>query len=217
VWSRRLPPKEWFDLNMTDNAALLSWLVPTVVGIVAIIVSVYLYKKANPRRELTYTLSVTPLVQGTVRGLDKLTVTYDGWNVDRPYVVTLDVGSTGRADISSSHFDDRKPIVFDLGTPILGELEQTISVDTVDTTITQVGDSLVHIGPCLLPKGIRIKIAYLCNGKPNLRVSVPLPDTTLRTDFRARFDFSSQADQGLALQVFGLFILLLATLYFIWS
>lgn len=167
----------WFPLGVSDLLTAISIVVAIVLGVGAIWVALYIYRKQNPRREFSYDVSSSPLVSTEVRGLDRLAVSYDGMPLKYPYLVTIEVASTGRADIPSASFDGNQPIVFELNVPILGEIEQTVSLETVRARLTaKDGQSFVELAPSLLPKGFSIRASYLCDGKPRVEPMVELAD-----------------------------------------
>lgn len=164
-----------------------------VIGIVAIIVAVvtlwvmfYLDRKRNPRREFMYDVSASPLVSSEVRGLDKLTVAYDGVPLTQPYLVNMELASTGRADISSSSFDGQKPIIFELNVPIVGEIEHKGSSGTVSAQLKfKEGESSIELPPTLLPAGFSLRASYLCDGKPTVEPKIELTDIPLQEGVRS--------------------------------
>lgn len=161
-------------------------IVAIALGLGAIGVTLYVHRKQNPRREFSYDVRASPLVSTRVRGLDKLTVAYDGSPLTRPYLVNVQIASTGRADISSASFDGNKPVSFALNVPILGEIEQSASTETVSARLrfSDLTNS-IELPPSLLPKGFTLRASYLCDGRPNVEPKVELTDIPVRTDIRA--------------------------------
>jgi hypothetical protein len=131
-------------------------------------------------------VEASPLVSTQVQGLDKLSVAFDGAPLSHPYLVTVRIGSTGRADISSSSFDGGKPVLFDVRVPVLAQLGHWSSSDTVGARLTFAeGDSAVALQPSLLPKGHLMRAAYLCDGEPDVVPRIELADISIRNQFRA--------------------------------
>lgn len=165
---------------MSDLLALIGIIVAIILGLAAIIVTLYVHRKQNPRREFSYDLRSSPLVSGGVRGLDKLTVAFDGSPLKSPHLVSVLVASTGRADISSASFDGDKPIKFELNVPILGEIAQTANIEKVSTRLNFIeGESSIELQPSLLPKGFTIRATYLCDGHPKFRPRIELADIVI--------------------------------------
>ncbi|WP_159828362.1 hypothetical protein [Arthrobacter sp. 9AX] len=171
---------------MADQLALLGIIATVVLGLGAIAATIYVFRKQSPRREFSYDLRATPLVSGAVRGSDRLTLAYDGSPVTNPYLVTLQLASSGRADITSSSFDGDKPILFELNVPILAEIEQTPSTSTVSAQLQYNGEgSVIQLPPSLLPKGFGIRASYVCDGEPTLEPKIELADITIRDGIRS--------------------------------
>ena len=166
---------------MTEVLAVIA----IVVALATVGVMFYLDRKRNPRREFTYEVTTSPLVSTEVRGLDQLTVSYAGTPLTHPYLVTVRISSTGRADISSSSFDGQKPILFNLNVRVLGEIEQVSSTDSVGARL-QIGEgkTQVELAPSLLPKGFIAWASYLCDGKPTLQPRVELADIPVRDELQ---------------------------------
>lgn len=170
---------------MPTTLAVLGIVVPGVLALGAIAVTIYVYRKQSPRREFSYTVEASPLMSTQVQGLDKLKVAFAGVPLSHPYLVTLRIGSTGRADISSSSFDGGKPVLFDLKVPVLAQLNHIASSDTVGARLTfGEGDTAIALQPTLLPKGYTIRASYLCDGLPDLASRIELADITIRNQFR---------------------------------
>lgn len=170
---------------MTDFLALVAIIVSVVVGGGAIWVAIHLDRKRNPKREFTYSVEPAPLVNSRATGLDKLSVAYDGRTVIKPYLVTVSISSTGRADIPSANFDGGKPVRIDLQVPILAEVSQRANLDTVDGRLERAGASVIELAPTLLPKGYALRASFICEGAPNSTFKIPLHDITLRRDVPA--------------------------------
>jgi len=170
---------------VSDFLALVGIIVAIVLGLGAIGATIFVYRKQSPRREFTYSVEASPLVSTQVRGLDKLSVAFDGVPLSHPYLVTVNVASTGRADIASSSFDGGKPILFDLNVPVLAQLGHKTSTDTVGARLRFAeGDTAIALDPSLLPKRYRIRAAYLCDGEPHVVPRIELADISIREESR---------------------------------
>lgn len=165
---------------MADLLALLAIIVTVLIGLGAIAVTIWLDRKRHPKREFAYSVQAAPLVSSGAKGLEGLTVSYQGEQIDRPYLVNLEISSRGRADISSSSFDAGKPVRIDLQVPILAEIDQRATLQTVDARLELVDESLIELAPSLLPKGMTLRASYICEGKPSPKYKIPLPDITIR-------------------------------------
>ncbi|OFI39404.1 hypothetical protein BIU82_13815 [Arthrobacter sp. SW1] len=170
-----------------------------VVAVITIGVMFYLDRKRNPRREFAYEVTASPLVSSKIRGLDKLAVSYDGSPLAHPYLVTVRMASTGRADISSTSFDGNKPVIIELNVPILGEIEQSTSMETVGARLKYAsGETSLVLPPSLLPKGFSIHGSYLCDGIPQIESRIELADITIRNTSRASSDSFERVSSSLS-------------------
>ncbi|NWL26632.1 hypothetical protein DM794_06085 [Paenarthrobacter ureafaciens] len=173
---------------MSELLALPGFIVALLGGLaalIAIFVTLYVHRREHPRREFSWEARFSPLVAHRVHGLPKLSVVYDGRPVPDPHLVTIEIASTGRADIPSSSFDGQKPILFQLGVPILDEIEQTASTDIVSARLDFVpGGSTIELGPSLLPKRFSIRASYLCEGSPTCQPKIELAEINIRKGSR---------------------------------
>jgi hypothetical protein len=69
----------------------------------------------------------------------------------------------------------------DLQVPILAEIDQRASVDTVDAHLEVAEEAVIELPPSLLPKGYTIRASYICEGKPNPKLKIHPPDITVRS------------------------------------
>lgn len=207
----------WFPVEVADQLALIGIIATVVLGLGAIAATIYVFRKQSPRREFTYSVEAAPLVSTQVRGLDKLSVAFGGTPLEHPYLVTVRVASTGRADISSSKFDGNKPILFDLNVPVLSEIDQTASSETVGARLTfQRSQSVIELQPSLLPKGFSLSGSYLCDGEPNVVPRIELADISIRNQFRTVASAEIRyARLALIAALLGAFIAGIATLGFL--
>ena len=174
---------------MSDLLALFGIIVAIVLGLGAAAVALYIHRREHPYRRFSHSVRTSPLVSRQLHGLPKLTVAYDGSTVLNPYLVTIEIASTGRADISSASFDGQKPILFQLNVPVLVEIEQTPSTDSVSARLVFApGDSTIKLAPALLPKQFSIRATYLCDGKPANQPRIELADITIRDETLPRLD-----------------------------
>ncbi|NKX54249.1 hypothetical protein [Arthrobacter mobilis] len=148
-----------------------------VATILGVLVTIILYWKAHPKRQLTYRVSGVPLMTSEVPGLDKLSVKYEGQPLDKPYLATLTLRSLGRADIPTSSFDGGNPIRLDLGTWIVGTLgpgEGHAARGTKVRIEEGPKPSVIEIGPCQLKRDFYLRLSFLCDGEP-----APDPENSL--------------------------------------
>jgi hypothetical protein len=148
-----------------------------------------------PRRRLSYWLRVSaPLLAAPhgmrsdlelrrrARAVGESPGAPDGWQVlSDPRVVTIDLTSRGRRDIPSEAFNDRQPLQFDVGAPVV-EVLQVTSGQADRPALPVIADgSLLSIGPGLIGKRQEITITVLtdggeaaltCHGNPFIDVQV---------------------------------------------
>src|SRR5437879_3499751 len=85
-----------------------------VIGVVAIVVSVLLWRFGTPRAVLEYSMPVSKSLISDDLPMGRIQVTLDGKQVARPHIVTLRLVNRGRRDIRSSDFDQDKAIILSL-------------------------------------------------------------------------------------------------------
>jgi len=174
-----------FGVPVSELLALPGFIVAVLAiligGLIAVLVPLYVHRREFPRREFTYRVHSSPIVPKQIHGIPKLGVVYDGSTLQHPYLVTIEVASTGRADISSTSFDGQKPILFELNAPVLVEIEQVISNDAVSAELKSApGQARVVLVPAFLPKDLSIRGTYLCDGEPTPKVRAELVDIIIR-------------------------------------
>jgi hypothetical protein len=84
--------------------------------VVTIAVPWSIHRATHPKRRVSYYWAQQPYQAATPASVP-VGAPPPGW----PMLVTLSLWSSGRADVASSNFDDKKPIVFQFSSPILGE------------------------------------------------------------------------------------------------
>jgi hypothetical protein len=149
-------------------------LVSVAVAVVAIIVSVILWRFGVPRAVLEYSKPVSKSLISSDLPAGRLQLMLDEKPVASPHVVTLTLVNKGRRDIRSSDFDQRRPIILDLGVKIIDIL------NLADLEFVDMLDQQATFGPALIRGGQRITIDLLVDGKPNLQVRQSLADVKVR-------------------------------------
>src|SRR3977135_4399653 len=86
-----------------------------------------------PRRLLTYRIPIaTSLLSSNAPGglaRDELRIIYRGTELTDPYIVSFYIENQSRSDISSKDFDEKNPLVFDIGASIVSLVGGDHSVD----------------------------------------------------------------------------------------
>lgn len=156
--------------------AIVGVVVAVVLGIVAAWAT---FRSANPRRRLyVYLDRSLPVVRTHEALRNEIEVRHLGRTLSQPYVVTLNVVSRGRKDIPSSSFDANKPIVADLGVPIVRLLEEKSTTPKIAIPVPEssVDGTRILIGPSMLSKQHVLTYTALVEGSPNLATEIPLLD-----------------------------------------
>ncbi len=160
------------------------WAVTGVVVAIAVgIATVWATRKASPRRhKLSCIVRYTSLLtEGNSYG-NLLKVTYNEKPVNTPTIVNVWLYNTGRTDISSSSFDDKRPLVIDIGVNILA-LIPAADGEPLPRDKFQIEGSCVMIGPWLIDAGKWIVATLLVNGIPeNVKTTNSLIDTDVTED-----------------------------------
>lgn len=140
----------------------------TVVGVIAIVAGIWAaFRAAVPRMRLRYSMSgATRLIAMQIG----LTVTRDGQELKDPWVATVMLAADGRQDIPEDAFSKARPLVMELGVPIVALLETRYTpADAPVPAVTTEGTTL-QIGPDLLHRDSILTMAVLLDGgRPELR------------------------------------------------
>ena len=165
-----------------SSPAVLGWL-GVVVGVATLAVIVAQFYIGASRRVLTYSLvSDAALISLGARekaGPD-LQVTLGDSPLNDPHVVSIQIEYKGRRDIREDDFQGRKPLVVDVGAPILKHLNPSPVHETIPS-ISILGDKkVVEIGPDLITSGQLITIDLLTDGSAKLRSISSLADVIIR-------------------------------------
>lgn len=148
-------------------------IVIAVVAIAAIIVTLLLWRRGNPRRQITYDTRVSRLVSPHAPSTAQIGVTVSGMTFDNPYLLELRVESRSRRDIGSDDFDRQKPLVFRIEAPVAVQIGDTTVAESAEVAINS---GVIGIGPCLIRKGTVLFAQFLTEGQPNLKTDSPLKD-----------------------------------------
>ncbi len=96
--------------------------------------------------------------------VDKLEVLYDSRPVAQSYLATFTLASCGRADIARESFSGNKPLLFDMGVPVLAHVGGS-SKPHQEVTI-QIDETKLAIEPTLIPKSFYLRSTFLLYGAP---------------------------------------------------
>jgi hypothetical protein len=135
-----------------------------------------------PRRRLYFGLrAAAPLLAAPAGMRGDLELRHHGTALANPRVVTVELVSRGRKDIPSEAYDDRQPLVLDVGGRIVEVLQVTSKPGILPSPqITPDGTSL-KIGPSLIGRRQEITINVLTDGgEPSLTCHSSLIDVQVR-------------------------------------
>jgi hypothetical protein len=160
--------------RIMGSTYLWAFILVALTAIVVVITAVAALV-GRPRNRLTWSVEMTsPLLS---EGVDSLDITYQGQRIQEPYVVEVSLRNAGRRSISSSMFDQGRPIRWRFQVPILALMEASHSSDTT------LHDDELLVFPQLILPGQSVKFTVLVDGKPDVSLQSPLADVyTGRTD-----------------------------------
>lgn len=154
----------WYDSGTLWTAAgVLATLLASVIGA--------LLTQRKPRRLLVYTARARKLLAGQSAALlsPDLQLAYHGSPLATPYLVSLSVLAKSRIDIRREDFDGGRPLIFDLGTPIVGVLASSVpGIPGRAGNWFRVSGSSVLVGPTLIRKGQSISLDVLTDSPPKV-------------------------------------------------
>jgi hypothetical protein len=166
----------------------------TAVGAIAVVIIGLLTMLVTwwigvPRRSLLYTIPVAAsLLSSHVPGPARpdLEIRYRGGRaLDDPHLVSLRVVSKSLRDIRSTEFDNRQPLVFDLGRHIVVPLDFRFDRKVAKhPEWLRIEDSQIKIGPTLIRRRQELQIDVMTEGPPNLTVTSPIADVKVREQSR---------------------------------
>lgn len=155
-----------------------------VVGVIAILVGLITWRAGTPRRLLVYSMPVVTPVLPEHSLAPRLAnigveVTHRGKAVENPHLITLDVESRRRHDISSQDFDQGNALVFDVGAPVITPVDGSSQFSSLFDVISIEG-SQVKLEPLLIRHGRVFRLSLLTEGTPHLSCQSPLVDVEIR-------------------------------------
>jgi hypothetical protein len=158
-----------------------------MVGIIAIIVAVALWRFGTPRGVLDYSMPTSKALISRSPQLKEsdLQIKVRGKVAQDPHLVTVRLVNSGHRDIRSDDFDRQKALVLRLGVPILDILS---SADEDDQSFELSGDEELELTPTLIRRGRHISVNILTEGKPNLSCFSSLADVKVRLQPGAQGD-----------------------------
>lgn len=165
--------------------AATGWIIAGLLGVSAIATSIVMHLKAHPKRELCYDITYTALLNDAAQGLNaKLLV--NEITVEEPYMLWVSVWSNSRADISSTVFDDHRPIEISLGTRVIYDVDKPIySHEGQDLRVERDEDKLL-IPPALIKPRQAVGVILVCSGEPKVYTNNTMVDVALMEGMPSR-------------------------------
>jgi WD40 repeat protein len=165
-------------------SATIWTIILTAAGVAAAVVfGILTISLQRPRRRLlVYTAEGRPLLAGPSAALQNpdLKVIYGGTPTSTPHLVSFSVLSKSRTDIRRDDFDGQKPLIFDLGTPIVALLASAPPGKNGRAgDWFKIDGNAVNIGPVLIRSGQTIKLDLLTNAPPHVDLQNNLAGVTL--------------------------------------
>jgi hypothetical protein len=118
-----------------------------------------------PRRKLTFGMPVdAPLVSGSDRMGPGLEVRYTGKPLTDPRILEIHLASRGSRDIPSDVFDQGRPLVLDVGIPIVTVLQSTSVPASAPVPDIETEGQTLKVGPGLIQKGQALTFTVLADG-----------------------------------------------------
>ncbi len=164
------------------SPAFLGW-AAVLVAVVTLIVIAAQFITASKARALTYSLiSDTALLSTDAREKagPGMRITLGEDVLDDPHVVSLRIEYKARRDIRGADYEGRKPLIVDVGAPILKWLNPGTDADEMPGLYVEPGTHAVRIGPGLIRRGQVISVDLLTDGPVSLRCLSPLADVAIR-------------------------------------
>ncbi len=106
----------------------------------------------------------------------QLEYVWDGRTVQHPHVADLYIWSVGKRDITSDQFDAGRSLTFQLGVPIVGELDGSSFAAMEETRATVSSTGSVVMGPSIIRKRMAGHYRFITDGEPTLETSNPVAD-----------------------------------------
>src|ERR1019366_7292766 len=154
-----------------------------VVAVLAAVAVVWVTLTAGfPRRRLYFGLrAAAPLLAAPAGIRGGLELRHRGAGLADPRVVTVELVSRGRKDIPSEAYDDRQPLVLDVGARIVEVLQVTSGPGILPVPRITPDGAALKIGPGLIGRRQEITINILTDGgQPSLACRSPLIDVQVR-------------------------------------
>jgi uncharacterized membrane protein len=154
-----------------------------VVAVLAAVAAVWVTLSVGfPRRRLYYGVrAAAPLLTAPPGMRSDLKLLHGDTELTDPYVLTVELISRGRKDISNDSYNGGQPLQLDVGARIIKILQITSEPETLAAPEVAPSGTLLRIGPSLIGKRHQITINVLTDGgQPSLTCRSPLVDVQVR-------------------------------------
>lgn len=163
-------------------STLSMWLIGILIALLALGVGLLQLAWTGPqrRRGVAYWASQRRLLSRRV-GAATLKVVVNGEEVEDPRSVTVHFVSYGQLDVPSSAYDGGRPVVIDLGVPVVQQLDSS-GIAAKDFVVD---GSAITMTPHLIKAGAQYQWELVCDGPPHVTIDPPLIDTDVMDPRRA--------------------------------
>lgn len=132
-----------------------------LVAVIAIVVSIVIYRRQTHRKALTYNVkSVYPLLTGTEELQGRLQVQVDGVPVNNIDLMFIEFSNSGNVPIERGDFDNPVTVVFEPPARIISVVVDSEEPEGIGATLSVQHDS-VALNPLLLNSGDKVTLKFI--------------------------------------------------------
>lgn len=132
-----------------------------LVAVIAIIVSIIIYRRQNHRKALTYLVkSAYPLLTGTEELQGRLQVQVDGVTVNNIDLMFIVFTNSGNIPIERGDFDNPVTVSFEPPSPIISVVVESEEPEGIGASLSVQRDS-VTLNPLLLNSGDKVTLKFI--------------------------------------------------------
>jgi hypothetical protein len=152
-----------------------------LVGLIIGVASTRIASRGSrePRRSITYGISVTPLLSAD-HGVADVEIRRAGVLLHKPHIARVLIGVRGNVDIQRQHFDNAQPLKIRLGARVIDILDIDSSPEGIQTPDVVTYNDSIHIGPGLLSKNHKLEVVALVDGEATIDLESPISGTIPR-------------------------------------
>lgn len=155
-------------------------IVGLAVSVLAIVITILLWRFGTPRGLLEYSMPVAEAVVGRLPQLSPGDIrVIVGKNVaENPHLVTVRLENNGNRDIRAIDFDQARPLILKLSAPILAVLSASAGSERFFSVKEDAGE--IDVPPALIRRGWTLSVTVLTEGRPSLSHDESLADVKVR-------------------------------------